>query len=112
MYIGCDEADLTGQSGTLNTGSCADRGFVNSSSISGGVVCYSGTTAGSRAVYICDDGFVLRGDKARICQSDGNWNGSISQCSPEAQGKRFSPSSIRMHIFSSLISSSGYCVGC
>ena len=59
---------------------------MNSSSISGGVVCYNGTTAGSRAVYICIDGFFLVGVEARVCQSDGNWNGSVPQCVPEESG--------------------------
>ena len=65
---------------------CADKGFENSSSISGGVVCYNGTTAGSRAVYICNDAFVLMGNEARVCQRDGSWNGSIPQCMPEEGG--------------------------
>ena len=87
LYAGCNEADLIDQDETLNTASCADRGVVNSSSISGGVVCYNGAIAGSRADYICNDGFVLVGTKAtRVCQSDGNWNGSIPQCSPEEPG--------------------------
>jgi len=81
-YTGCNEADLTDQSGTANPASCTDRRLVNSFSISGGVVCYNGTTAGSRAVYICSVGFVLMGNEARICQSDGIWNGSIPQCIP------------------------------
>ena len=87
MYAGCNEADLIDQDETLNTASCADRGFVNSSSISGGVVCYNGAIAGSRADYICNDGFVLDGNRAtRVCQSDGYWNGSIPQCSLEEPG--------------------------
>jgi len=79
-YAGCNEADLADQDGTVNTERCADRGFVNSSSISGGVVCYNETTAGSVARYICNDDFVLMENGARVCQSDGNWNGSIPQC--------------------------------
>ena len=60
---------------------------MNSSSISGGVVCYNGTTAGSRAVYICNDGFVLmEANETRVCQSDGMWNGSIPRCIPEESG--------------------------
>ena len=58
-----------------------DRRFVSSSSISDGVVCYSGTSAMSEAVYICDDTFHLMGGATRVCQSDGNWNGSTPQCS-------------------------------
>ena len=87
LYAGCNKADLIDQDETLNTASCADRGVVNSSSISGGVVCYNGAIAGSRADYICNNGFVLVGNKAtRVCQSDGNWNGSIPRCSPEGPG--------------------------
>ena len=80
-YTGCNEADLTDQSGIVNPARCTDR-FANGSSISGGVVCYNGTGTGSAAVYICDDGYVLMegDDVTRVCQSDGNWNGSISQC--------------------------------
>jgi len=62
---------------------------VNTSSISGGVVCYNGAIAGSIAVYICNDGLVLVGNEVRICQSDGNWNGSIPQCFPEELGMYF-----------------------
>ena len=87
LYSDCNVANLIDQDGTLNTATCADKGFVNSSSISGGVVCYNGAISGSRADYICNDGFVLVGNKAtRVCQSDGNWNGSIPQCSPEELG--------------------------
>jgi len=80
LYAGCTNADLSDHSGTANTASCADRRFVNSSSISGGAVCYNGTTAGSLAVYFCNDDFVLIGNEARVCLGDGNWNGSIPQC--------------------------------
>ena len=84
-YVGCNETDLTKRGGTVNTTACADRGFVNSSSISGGVVCYNGTTAGSMAVYICDDFLLMEGDEVtRVCQKDGIWNGSIPQCNSKA----------------------------
>ena len=85
-YAGCNEADLTDDNGTVNTGRCAGRGFVNSLTISDGVVCYNGTTAGSMAIYICNDGFALVGGEPRVCQSDGMWNGSIPQCIPEDSG--------------------------
>ena len=57
---------------------------MSGSSISGGVVCYNGTIEGSRAVYICNSGFVLMegNEETRVCQSDGIWNGSIPQCIP------------------------------
>ena len=83
-HAGCYEADLIDQSWTANAEQCTDSTIVSSSSISGGVVCYNGTTEGSRAVYICNDGFVLMVDNedTRVCQSDGMWNGSIPQCIP------------------------------
>ena len=59
---------------------CTNRGFVNSSSITDGVVCYSGTTVGSTAVYICSDDNVTVG-VIRTCQDNGTWSGGISSCS-------------------------------
>ena len=87
-YAACSEEALTDQSGMVNSTMCTDRGLANSSSISGGVVCYNGTTVGSRAVYICNDGFILvEGDEAtRICQSDANWNGSIPRSISQEKG--------------------------
>lgn len=100
LYVGCmfpskvrrtecnvTDLGITTRSETLDS-RCVDRGFVSGSSISGGVVCYNGTTDGSTAVYICNDGFVLMEvDKAtRICQSDGNWSGSTPQCIPQEGG--------------------------
>ena len=102
MYFfnaGCNGTDLSNESGTTNTARCADRGFVNSLSISDGVVCYNGTTMGSMAVYICNDGFLLVGNEARVCQSDGNWNGRAPQCFPGEQRTYVcSPLSIHMKI--------------
>ena len=62
---------------------CANRGFANTLPIPSGVVCYNGTTAGSEAVYVCDDGFHQDGAATRVCQSGGVWNGSIPQCLPD-----------------------------
>ena len=56
---------------------CADRGLVNTLPIPSDVVCYSRTTAGSEAVYICDDGFHQDGAATRVCQSDGAWNTQV-----------------------------------
>ena len=56
---------------------CTDRGSVIS--ITGGVVCYNGTNAGSRAVYICDNN-TQRINVTRVCGVDGIWNGSILSC--------------------------------
>ena len=90
-YAVCSEEGLTqDQSGTANSTRCTDRGLTNSLSISGGVVCYNGTTIGSRAVYICNEDFVLmEGNEAtRVCQSDANWNGSTPQCVPDGKGSQ------------------------
>ena len=84
-HAGCSEADLTNQTGIANLMRCTDSGFVNGSSISGGVVCYNGTTVGSSAVYSCSDGFALM-EATRVCQSDGRWNCSSPQCIPEGGG--------------------------
>ena len=56
------------------------RSSVSSASISGGAVCYNGTTVG---VYVCNVGFVLMRNEVRVCQRDGIWNESIPQCIPE-----------------------------
>ena len=79
MFIcttGCSLTDLTP---TNPVRQCTERGFANTLPIPSGMVCYSRTTAGSEAVYICDDGF-HQNATARMCQSDGVWNGSIPQC--------------------------------
>ena len=76
---GCSLTDLTP---TDAVRICEDRGFANTLPIASGVVCYSRTTAGSEAVYICD-GFHRDGTATRVCQSDGVWNGSIPQCTSD-----------------------------
>ena len=84
LLLGCT---LTNLIPTDPVGQCADRGFANSLPISNGVVCFSRTTAGSEAVYVCDDGFHHDGVATRVCQSDGVWNGIAPQCiSVEADG--------------------------
>ena len=89
IYIlGCSLTDLAP---TDTVRQCPDRGFVNTLPIPSGVVCYSRTTAGSEAVYICDDGFQQNGTATRVCQSGGVWNGSIPQCSlnPRDHGGKY-----------------------
>ena len=39
----------------------------------GAVDTSSGTTAGSLALYSCDQGLVRTGSAARVCGSDGQW---------------------------------------
>ena len=85
FYLDCNVTELGGttQGGTVDS-RCANRTFMNSLSISGGVICYDGTTLGSRAVYICSDNYTLRmmegNEITRVCQSNGSWNGTIPQC--------------------------------
>ena len=64
---------------------CTDRGFASTLPIPSGVVCYSQTTTGSEAVYICDDSFRQNDTVTRVCQSGGVWNGSTPQCLPDGQ---------------------------
>ena len=77
FLLGCLLTDLISAD---MVGVCADRGFANTLPISNGVVCFSRSTAGSKAVYVCDDGFHQDGAAMRVCQSDGVWNGSAPQC--------------------------------
>ena len=45
-----------------------------------GDVKLTGTTVGSTATYVCDDGFVLRGNQLRKCLSNGRWSGNEPFC--------------------------------
>ena len=80
----CSSIDLTPTDGVRQ---CTDRGFGNMMTIPSGMVCYNRTTAGSEAVYICDDGFHQDGAATRVCQSGGVWNGTIPQCLPDPGGQ-------------------------
>ena len=54
--------------------------YVASVEIPNGVVCYDGSSTGAEAVYFCNDGYQLEGERRRVCQSDGLWNGSVPTC--------------------------------
>ncbi len=56
---------------------------VGSLPIPNGIVCYTGTTLGSTAYYICDDGFEAPADNSqRVCLADGHWHGDdVPNCS-------------------------------
>ena len=41
----------------------------------------SSTTYNSVVTYTCDVGYTLQGSNNRTCQSDGQWSGSVPQCS-------------------------------
>ena len=92
---GCSSTDLTP---TDTVRQCADRRFANTLLIPSGVVCYSRTTTGSEAVYICDDGFYQDGAATRVCQRDGIWNGSVPQCLPDPGGQDGIASSVSVHV--------------
>ena len=103
--IGCSLTDLAP---TDTVRQCADRGFATTLPIPSGVVCYNRTTAGSEAVYICDDGFHQNGALTRVCQSGGVWNGSLPQCLPSLGGYKgihtYSNTSTRDLIYDNLMS--------
>ena len=77
ILAGCALADL-GVVGTTADEQCV--GLQNSAQFPGGVVCYSGVTPGSLAVYICNFSYHLEGPRLRECQSNGNWSGTVPQC--------------------------------
>ena len=81
------ECSLTDLTPTDAVRQCADRGLVNTLPTLSGVVCYNKTTAGSEAVYICNERFHQDGAATRVCQGGGVWNGSIPQCLPD-QGRQ------------------------
>ena len=45
-----------------------------------GQVTLSGTTPGSTATYICNNGFMLQGVSSRNCMDDGEWSGEAPTC--------------------------------
>ena len=57
-----------------------NSGSIGSVIIPNGVACYNGDSSGSVAIYQCTKGYILLGNSQRICQSDGNWNGSVPRC--------------------------------
>ena len=77
-------AEDLGITGTIPDERCA--GLQYSAQIPGGVVCYSGVTIGSIAVYSCNSTHHLEESRFRECkssentQNSGNWSGSVPQC--------------------------------
>ena len=49
-------------------------------SLSYGEVSVNETTFRASAVYTCNSGFLLQGNRSRTCQADGNWSSSEPQC--------------------------------
>ena len=52
----------------------------NSAQFTGGVVCYTGVTAGSVVVYVCNSTHHLEGSRFRGCLTNGSWSGISPQC--------------------------------
>ena len=51
-------------------------------SITHGMICYNGTTPGSVAYTMCDDGYdEEKVEATRKCLENGEWNGTQPQCS-------------------------------
>jgi len=77
---GCNVEDL----GIINmTPDKRCVGLQYSGQFAGGIVCYSGVTLGSVAVYMCNSTHHLEGPRFRECQSsqsNGNWSGSVPNC--------------------------------
>ena len=55
-------------------------GIVKSAVIPNGVACFDGITAGSKANYLCDEGYHLNGNMEQICRTDGDWKGTTPKC--------------------------------
>lgn len=54
---------------------CGSPGFpVNGNTIVGG------TTYNSTVTHLCDEGYILIGDKTRTCHGNGTWSGVFPQC--------------------------------
>ena len=48
--------------------------------LANGTVTFNATTYGEDAVYECDVGYNLDGDRLRTCQDNGSWTGSAPVC--------------------------------
>ena len=45
-----------------------------------GFVMWTGLTSGSFAVYICNIGFMMTGERIRTCMDNGMWSGQEPNC--------------------------------
>ena len=63
---------------TIFTVDCGPPGDV----VNGKVETIGGTTFRSIAVYICDPGYLIVGNKSRVCQENGSWSREVPVCHP------------------------------
>ena len=68
QYPSCD-ADSVGSVVLVNT-------TLNTAT----VAYYTGTTSGSRACFVCEDGYELSTTTDRFCQRNGLWSGNPITC--------------------------------
>ena len=50
-----------------------------------GCVVTTGNLTGDKAVYFCDDGLTMKGEKKRKCEDDGMWGGTAPTCESKFQ---------------------------
>ena len=51
-----------------------------------GVVNATGDRVGDRAMYFCQSGYLLSGERERTCQENGEWTGNASTCQRKSVG--------------------------
>ena len=80
VILECDLAQL-GNDSTIPGDISCDQPLM-SLGIKGGLVCYTGATVGSTAVYYCSSCGLntLKGSMVRFCMENGSWNGTMPQC--------------------------------
>ena len=48
--------------------------------ITNGQVVLTGRFVNAIATYSCNPGYILEGNKRRVCQRNGQWSGSVPSC--------------------------------
>ena len=71
----CNESGWSGVLPSCNRVDCGDPGVI-----SNGDRALGSTTFLSRVVYFCNTGYVLNGNRNRVCEASGNWSGSHPSC--------------------------------
>ena len=55
--------------------------------ITNGSVELSGTAVGDTATYTCEEGYILQGNRRRVCQRDSSWTGFEPTCRSESSNQ-------------------------